>query len=101
MSSVDPPLGGANAVSERWISSMCYALVTAGLVAIPGFILYSPSSRFSRKLWPPDISTALFDRDFANYWMGARMVLEGQHQDLWAQGACWHSPWTVMRAVPG
>ncbi|MET0535441.1 MAG: glycosyltransferase family 87 protein, partial [Steroidobacter sp.] len=58
-------------------------LISAALVAVPGFFLYAQSlDQFVHALLEAGIALAAADRDFVNYWIGARLVLEGQHLDL-------------------
>lgn len=62
------------------------ALLGVALVTVPGIIYYAPLLlSFAEALLADGITGWAADRDFANYWMGARMALAGEHQDLWVQ----------------
>lgn len=89
MSYVDPSLSGVAEVSRPWTlsRSVRIALISAAVVAVPGLILYSQLfARFVHALAEAGVTPVAADRDFVNYWMGARLVLSGQHLELFEWG---------------
>jgi hypothetical protein len=61
-------------------------LLAAAVLAMPAIIYYVPLLlSFAQALLSNGTPMSVVDRDFANYWMGARLALAGEHPDLFIQ----------------
>lgn len=64
------------------------ALLGVAALAIPAIVYYIPLVlSFAEAMLAAGVAGTVADRDFANYWMGARMALAGEHHDLFVQEA--------------
>src|SRR5687767_3756485 len=64
------------------------ALLGVAALAIPAIVYYIPLLlSFAEAMLAAGVAGTVADRDFANYWMGARMALAGEHHDLFVQEA--------------
>lgn len=71
----------------RWLDHCrSPALFGVAAIALPGIIYYIPLLlSFAQGMLADGVTNVVADRDFANYWMGARMALAGEHHDLFVQ----------------
>jgi hypothetical protein len=61
-------------------------IAVAGILTLFGVIAYGPHLElFAISMLRPHLISFAVDRDFANYWVAARMVLEGSHEILFDQ----------------
>lgn len=61
-------------------------LLGTAALAVPAIVYYMPLLlSFAQAMLSEGTSMTVADRDFANYWMGARLALAGEHHDLFIQ----------------